>query len=305
MGFYMKTYNILNYNLFDLTATIAHFKWLSLNYWYVVIAIGASSPFFFKSLLNALKGDSNKINFIFLFVLFNFLVIFGYIDHVNYNFTFRPFLFILPVGIVASVLVFYNVLFHKKILIYMVLLILIMSNSYILSSNYATEYGEHFYPYKLFFEKQPLIIDTKTPYIFFENYIAANDITEYSTFVIALNEYPFVYYTNKSPTYLVRWKGSNIDGVSALGTPMIWVPDEFFSEVQKENSKGNCVFIVTYATIYPVKNPLYKFIFDMDYASEANGHIAQILESDFEKYRIYIGKDNLSSVYLIPPTAEE
>ena len=86
---------------------------------------------------------------------------------------------------------------------------------------------------------------------------------------------------------------------------MIWEPDEFFSEVQEEKSKGNYVFIITYATIYPVKNPLYKFIFDRDYAPEANGHIAQILESDFEKYRIYIGKDKLSSVYLIPPTAEK
>lgn len=302
MGFFMNTYNILDYNLFDLTYTIAHLKWLSLNYWYVVIAIIPSLLIILKSFFNNFRFDfvNKKINFIFLFVLFNLLVIFGYLDNVSYNFTFRAFLFMLPAGIVASVFIFYNVFFQKKTLMYAFLILLIVSNSYVLSSNYATEYGEDFYPYKLFAEKQPLIIDTKTPYLFFENYTDANNITNYSTFVIALNEYPFVYYTNMSPTYLVRWKGSFIGNLSTIGTPIIWDPDEFANTVQEENHKGNSVFIITHATIYPIKNPLYKFIFDKDYAQEANGRIAQILENDFDKYKIYISKDNWSSVYYVP-----
>jgi len=300
MGFYMGTYNFLNYNLFDLTYTIAHLKWLSLNYWYVLIGVILSLPLCLKSFINALKGRLNKLDLIFLFTQFNFLVIFGYIDHVEYGFTFRPFLFILPIGILTSVIVFYKLLLHKKTLIYFFLLILIISNGYILLSYNPTSYGEHFYPYKLVHEKQPIIIDTKTPYIFFENYVDKNNISNYSTFVVALNEYTLVYYTGMKPDYLVRWKGSSISGFSTLGVPMIWDPDEFVNKIKEENFRGQEVFIITYATIYPVENPLYKFVFNRDYALEAHGRIAQILENDLKDYRIYVGKDNLSSVYYIP-----
>ena len=304
MGFLANTYDFLDYDLFDLSYTIAHLKWLSLNYWYVVIALSLSLPIFLKSGLNFLKNNLNTKYFIFLFILFNFSIIFGFIDHIKYNFTFRTFLFALPVAIMASIFVFYNILFQKKKTFYAFFVLLILLNSYLLSAYNATEYGDYFYPYKLFAEKQPLIIDTKTPNLFFKNYVDTYNISDYSTFVVGPHDYFFVYYTNTSPSYLVRWKGSFIEGLSLIGTPIIWDPDDFVASLQKENRIGRSVFIITFATIYPIYNPLYKFTFDIDYAPEANTRISQILENDFKNFKIYTGKDNLSSVYYFPPGAK-
>lgn len=304
MGSYMETYNFLNYNLYSFTYTIAHIKWLALNYWYALIGIFLSLPVILKSFNENIRGNFKNLEFLLLFNLYNYAIIFGIMDHVQYNFTFRPFLFILPISILVSiVLISANYIsqnrrgLRKYFLFFM--LILIIPNIIILLSYHSCEYGARFYPYKLVFEHQPLIIDTKTPNVFVENYIHENNISDYSIFVVALNEYPFTYYTDMDPDYLVRWKGSSVDGMSRMGTPMIWDPLIFSNKIKSENAR-NHVFIIGSAEVYRLRNPLYKVIYNRDYAAESPESITKTLESDLGKYQIYVGKDNISRVYYIP-----
>jgi len=276
--------NILSLN-FKSDFMLFHIKWLFNAYPLVIISSIILAISF------SMTKDSNLKKMLSMSI-FVYFVIFFIIDLTNFNFTFRVFLFILPIQIILAVYLYR--FFKNQIVVLFVVFLLFCT--LILNLNCVPSFaGDSFCSPKYVMEKQPIIIDTRSPPLFVKSYIKDNNLDNAVVFSVSLNDMFYDYYFGSTPDYLVRWEGSIKDKKSSLGTPTLFTKEELVNEIDENRKSNKTSIVVTYATIYNINNPLYRHLKGFN-PSEAPLDIGVYLENSGNK--VYTGEDNYSSVYV-------
>ncbi len=292
--FYMVTYQstfldrILTFNL-EANYLQKYISWLFSSYpHYILLILGGLIVF--------LKSRREKM-FISIFFL-TFLSILFATNLLDYNYTIRSFIVLIPIMLVISILSLnYLSKIVPKTLIVFVTILIIFSLIYDLKY-LPLNYGDKYHPEKIMYEKLPIVLDWENPSIYIKDRYEEGDIL----ISHAVNPYFLYYYVGEIPHLSVRHIGTSryINGSYYDQFSEIRVVDdtkdlEIF--IQESLDAGKKIWLLSSGANWGIDNPFYEKYFGKPITLEAPVQITDYLRIQ-EDSLAYVGKDGLTKVYL-------
>lgn len=267
-----QSYNGVSYS-FNLENIRLQSLWLLQNYFiYTILFVGTA----FWTIRNITKNIQP-----FLYVWLSMGFYFLYVNHVPFNFTFRPYYFFLPLLFLCSLIILDKVLQSTK-LKYFIFSIILGINIVVMFTYPAHKPGHEYFPTKYVFEKHSIIFSNEEPFVYLDNLIKKYNLQNSTILSLYADDtlYPSVNYKIYQ-TY--RWgKGDLIE----------------YTNILDLNKKSNLpLFIVAHATAScRLHNQLYLIHWNRDCVTEVSSEYENILiENDF--HIIYIAKDKNTRIY--------
>ncbi len=248
-----------------------------------------------------LRDVPKKVKALYLFIL----IFMGFIfltNLTNYNFTIRTFLLLIPfllIGI-GFCLEYYSKVF-KPFFAYLISCVLLVSFTLETFDYFPHQYGDKYHPYKVIYEKLPIVLDWETP----SQYIA--EIYNDGDIMIshALNPYFLYYYTDILPDISARYIGTsrlinNTYYDQNFMIPVIYEVDALKEYIKSGLKQNHTIYILSSGTNWPMQNAFFKRYFGREQIFESDPSFYRFLEQNSNKLA-YIGRDNVTRVYVFKP----
>lgn len=250
----------------------------------------------FVGLITTLKRGNNK-KFIPIF-FFIFLMILLAINLLDYNYTIRSFIVLIPVMFLASIKGLSSISrIVPKILTITFAALMIFSLIYDLK-DLPINYGDKYNMEKIMYEKLPIVLDWENPSIYIRDHYEEGDILVSH----AVNPYFLYYYIDKKPDLSVRHIGTSryVNGTYYDQFSEIRVidnSDDLDSFIKESLDNGKRVWVLSSGVNWGVDNPFYEKYFGKPIILEAPTQITDYLRIQQDNLE-YIGKDNMTRIYL-------
>ena len=266
--FVQSTYNsaVINWNASNILNQI---KWFIMNY-----------PIYFIIFTSGITFNNLRNN-LYQYTLFNLLFFLFYINNAEFNFSFRPIYFFLPLIFICVGIILIKKGFNKKYLILIV--IFLISINLIQIYNYSLDSpGDQYYPTKLIYEKMEMIEGIRD----IATYLGQN--SDEDTIIITIGLESIDQYYDKSEIIKYSYSTQNGDSNS--------IKDLDKYVIENENKK---IFVVIFASAQDGRiNYLYYHIYGgRQYVTEASPAFLEYVQKSPDFQEVYISKDGYSRVF--------
>jgi len=244
-------------------------NWLLDNYYIFIILFITSIMIFWR----------NKI---YIYTMLSFLFFVFYINNAEFNFTFRPVYFFLPLMMIFSIISITYII-KNKYLKYFYIIFLLFINIYQIIKFPANFSEECFYPTKLIYEKSPCITSEKELFNFIDKYTLENKIEKENIYFLGMG----------SANYYFQLKNENILNYANNKGKL-----SDFESIIINNQGKNLIFVAT-QNAFPLENMIQKKYFNRDFASEISTSVVRAIEDNKNTKIIYETNKKLSKIYLL------
>jgi len=286
-----SVYNLISWS-FNPTNMKVFFLWLSFNYGFCFILSLAIVPILIFSLFK--KGFIKQIKKYFLeyYLLINLILLFFYIAHVPFNFTFRPILFFLPLMFIVGLNYLYKCLKDKKFFYIFFSFVLILNLAFGIKYKVDSN-GDKYFPTKLVYERIDIATGNNDMANFLNSYIEHNNMQNHLIHYIGLGGDNLRYYLNediaKNDLLTYRYSARSDSKLS-----------DFTNFLEEHPDKKH--IIVINANAYPNRiNYTYSIFLNRKIVTEANSDFVNYVENNEEFKNIYVSKDNYSKIFEFNP----
>lgn len=273
--YYVFTTKDSSYNSVSYTFNFNNIKlqsaWLFQNYFlYTIIFIGSV----FWTIRNITKNIQP-----FLYVWLSLAFYFLYVNHVPFNFTFRPFYFFLPLLLLCSLVILDKVLKPIK-LKYFIFSILLGINIIVILIYPANKPGKEYFPTKYIFEKHPIIFSHSEVYEYLDDFINYHKLEKYTVISLA---FPDTLYKSKyfSISKNYSWNENDFS--------------EYKSIIDKKDE--NTIVIVHSNSYCTTNNTIYKVYYNSACVTEVSDTYEFYIRNHSEYYLIFISADQRTKIY--------
>jgi hypothetical protein len=281
------TYNLLALTL-NTEGSRAMSNWLLINYAGLVVMASIAIFATLTKLISHKGTFSLHEHLLEYFVLYNVTILFVYIVHASFNFTFRVTLFFLPVLFIL----FFTYLpkLVGKWATGFLMVALLFSNLYITTTNFIDEPGDHYFPLKPVYEKIDIATGNKDIAKFFSDTIRPTQEQLVTIGYIGLGYDNLQYYLRGD----LRPALSGDFRYRKVGNSTLENLEYFIHE-----HADTYIFFVINANALPTReNILYTTIWGKKHSTEVDPTLVTFIQKNPDFKKVYTSQDGYSSVYV-------